>query len=58
MGIQYSTKTKLTASLKLFNHINSFLLEQEFDELKNFSPSQVDTIKKAAKTLSKVINNG
>lgn len=58
MGIKIQTKTTLKASLKLLNHINSFLFEQEYDELKNFSPAQIEKLRDAAKTLSKVISNG
>lgn len=32
--ITYTCKTKAKASLKLFNHISSYLFEQEYDELK------------------------
>ena len=50
------TKTRLKESLKLFNHINSFLFEQEFEELKHFSTIQRNKIKEAAKTLLQVID--
>lgn len=58
MGISISSKTKLKASLKLLNHINSFLFEQEYDELKYYTPSQRETIKNASRTLAEVIKNG
>ena len=32
--ITYTCKTKNKASLKLFNHISSYLFEQECDELR------------------------
>ena len=32
--ITYTCKTKAKASLKLFNHISSYLFEQEYDELR------------------------
>lgn len=32
--ITYTCKTKAKASLKLFNHISSYLFEQECDELR------------------------
>lgn len=35
MGIEVKTKTKAKASLKLYNQINSYLFEQECDELRN-----------------------
>ena len=31
--ITYTCKTKNKASLKLFNHISSYLFEQEYEEL-------------------------
>lgn len=58
MGINLQVKTKMKASLKLLNHINSFLFEQECGELKSFTPSQKEKIKEAAKTLSTAIKNG
>lgn len=58
MGINLIVKTDLKSSLKLLNHINTFLFEEEFGDLKNFSPSQIESIRKAARTLSKVIKNG
>lgn len=35
MGIEVKIKTKAKASLKLYNQINSYLFEQEYDELRN-----------------------
>lgn len=35
MGIEVKTKTKAKASLKLYNQINSYLFEQEYDELRD-----------------------
>lgn len=58
MGIKVSAKTNLKASLKLYNHINTFLFEQEFDELRSYSPAQISKIKEAAKTIKSVISNG
>lgn len=58
MGIRVSIKTNLKASLKLYNQIASFLFEQEYDELKSYSPAQISKIKEAAKTIKEVINNG
>lgn len=55
MGMNLETKTKLRASLKLLNHINSFLFEQEYDELKHFTDAQKDKLKHAALALSQAI---
>ena len=35
MGIRVTSKTKNKASLKLYNHIVSYLFEQECDELRS-----------------------
>ena len=55
MGINYSCKTKAKASLKLFNQISSFLIEQEYDELKGNSKAQ-NTLIEAKKALAEIIN--
>lgn len=54
MGINVSVKTKAKASLKLYNHISSFLFEQEFDELKGNSKAKKVLIQ-AKKELSEII---
>lgn len=58
MGITLQTKTKRKATLKLFNHINSFLFEQEYDEMRHFSPAQKKVLKDACLSLAEVIKNG
>lgn len=55
MGIKITTKTKCPASLKLLNHINSFLFEQEYDELKYFTPAQILKLREAGKVLKAII---
>lgn len=55
MGITYSIKTKKKESLKLLNKINSFLFEQEYNELKNASLVQ-NKLKEAVRELSNFIN--
>lgn len=52
----YSCKTGLKESLKLLNHLNSFLFEQEYEELKYFKQTQIETLRKAARVLSKNIS--
>ena len=54
MGINVSAKTKNKESLKLLNHIQSFLFEQEFGEL-NGNPSIKFALKNAVQELSKLI---
>lgn len=58
MGIKINSRTKLKESLKLLNHINSFMFEQEYDELKNYNSFQKDALRKASSAISKVISNG
>lgn len=56
MGIELKTKTKKKASLKLLNQINSFLFEQEYDELKGNSEVK-KALADAANALKKLINS-
>lgn len=54
MGIEVKTKTKAKASLKLYNQINSYLFEQEYDELKD-NPKVKESLIDAKKALSTLI---
>ena len=56
MGITCKTNTKKKATLKLFNLINSYLFEQEFNELKGVSSTDINKIKEACKVLASIIN--
>lgn len=56
MGITYKTNTKKKATLKLYNLMNSYLFEQEFDELKDVSNTDINKIKEACKVLSSIIS--
>jgi hypothetical protein len=49
-------KTEAKASLKLLNHISSFLFEEEYRELRWFTEPQKRHLRDAAKALCKVIN--
>ena len=49
-------KTEAKASLKLLNHINSFMFEEECRELKWFTEPQKKHLKDAAKALCKIID--
>ena len=49
-------KTEAKASLKMFNHINSFMFEEECRELKWFTEPQKKHLKATAKALCKVID--
>ena len=56
MGIKVSTKTKATETLKLYNHLNSYLFEQEYDELKDISANCLKALKSAQRALGIIIN--
>lgn len=56
MGIAVRTNTKMKASLKLYNQINSFLFEQEYDELRN-SPKVKLALIDAKQALAKLIKD-
>ena len=56
MGIVISTKSNKKECLKLLNHINSFLFEQEYGELKSTPPIVTKRLKLAAKGLAEVID--
>ena len=57
MGIVVRTNTKAKATLKLFNQMSSYLFEQEFGELREASSSDIETLKKACKVLTKIIKS-
>lgn len=57
MSITYSCKTKAKASLKLYNHISTFLFEQEYGDLNNNSRAKNSLIE-AKKALAEIINRG
>ena len=56
MSIKVSTSTKAKAALKLYNHLTSYMFEQECEELKYASQSNIKTLKAAQKVLSMIIN--
>lgn len=57
MGIVVRTNTKTKATLKLFNQISSYLFEQELEELRGVSNSDIEILKKACKVLTKIIKS-
>lgn len=57
MSITISSSTKAKATLKLVNHISSYLFEQEYGELKHCSPEQKQVLKDAIKVLTTIIHN-
>ena len=56
MSITISTNTKAKATLKLYNQLNSYMFEQECDELKYANQSNIKALKAAQKALNMIIN--
>ena len=55
-GIKISVKTKAKETLKLSNHLRSFLFEQEYGELSNCTPAQKKTLRDALLVLDSIVN--
>ena len=55
MGITVKVNTKAKATLKLFNQMSSYLFEQEYEELRGVSSSDIEILRKACKVLNKII---
>lgn len=53
-GIKLIVKTKAKETLKLSNHLRTFLFEQECGELSNYTPAQ----KKILRDASRVYREG
>lgn len=56
MGIEIRIKTKAKAGLRLYNQINSYLFEQEFNELRD-NPKVRMALIEAKQKLAELINN-
>ena len=56
MSITISTNTKAKATLKLYNQLNSYMYEQEYDELRYANQSNIKALRAAQKALSTIIN--
>jgi hypothetical protein len=57
MGIKFRNKTKLKATLAMFNKLTSYLFEQAYDELEYFSREQKEAVKRAEQAFLEVLNN-
>lgn len=55
-GIKISVKTKAKETLKLSNHLRSYLFEQEYGELNNCTPAQKKTLREALLVLDSVVS--
>lgn len=56
-GIKVNVKTKAKETLKLSNHLRSYLFEQEYDELSSCTPVQKKTLKDALLVLNSIVSN-
>ena len=56
-GIKVSVKTKAKETLKLSNHLRSFLFEQEYGELSNCTPAQKKILRDALAVLDLIIRD-
>ena len=55
-GIKVSVKTKAKETLKLSNHLRSYLFEQEYGVLSNCTPAQKKTLMDALLVLNSIVN--
>lgn len=55
MGIKVNIPTKYKATLKMFNALNSYMFEQEYEDLKHITASDKETLKAALKVLASII---
>lgn len=55
-GIKVSSKTKAKETLKLANHLRSYIFEQEYDELSNCTTSQKKILKDALLVLNSIVS--
>ncbi len=55
-GIKISVKTKAEETLKLSNHLRSFLFEQEYGELSNCTSAQKKILRDALLVLNSVVS--
>ena len=55
-GIRVSVKTKAKETLKLSNHLRSYLFEQEYGELSNCTSAQKKTLMDALLVLNSIVN--
>ena len=55
-GIKVSIKTKAKETLKLSNHLRSYLFEQEYGELSNCTTAQKKILKDALLVLNSIVS--
>ena len=55
-GIRVSVKTRAKETLKLYNHLRSYLFEQEYGELSDYTPVQKKTLIDASLVLNSIVS--
>ena len=55
-GIKVSSKTKAKETLKLSNHLRSYLFEQEYGELSNCTTTHKKILKDALLVLNSIVS--
>lgn len=55
-GIKVSVKTKAKETLKLSNHLRSYLFEQECGELSSCAPAEKKILREALVVLNSVVH--
>lgn len=55
-GIKVGVKTKAKETLKLSNHLRTFLFEQEYGELNSCTPAQKKILRDALLVLNSVVS--
>ena len=55
-GIKVSVKTKAKETLKLSNHLRSYLFEQECGELSSYTPAEKKILREALVVLNSVVH--
>lgn len=54
-GVIVVAKTKAKETLKLSNHLRSYLFEQEHDELSNCAPAEKKVLREALVVLNSIV---
>lgn len=57
MSIKVITKTKAKATLKLSNHLRTYLFEEEYNDLNNCTKDQIKILKDALTVLNQIVIN-
>lgn len=55
-GIRVTVKTKAKETLKLSNHLRSYLFEQEYGELSSCTPAEKKVLREALVVLNSIVH--